>query len=139
MNHFHILANNFFTAFYLINISPSRKLLQSVYQNTLRITSDFMPKVTPTSQKNPFGILFLILFWTHSLFHSTEYNTKYKYNVTFVSTQLTCRTYTCTYIVMFERCKHLEFPVHPLARDKILEDVWHFLKGHSLSIPRICN
>ena len=44
-----------------------------------------------------------------------------------------------TYIVMFECCKHLEFPVHPLTRDKILEDIWHFLEGHSLSIPRICD
>lgn len=44
-----------------------------------------------------------------------------------------------TYIFMFEETQHFQLPEHPLARNKVLEDIGHLFEGDSLSISGVCD
>lgn len=49
------------------------------------------------------------------------------------------RTKNKTYVVMFEKTQHLQFPVSPFRRRETLKNVRHLLQSDPLSIPRICH
>lgn len=42
-----------------------------------------------------------------------------------------------THVFMFEEAKHLQLPEHPLARNKVLEDVGHLFEGDSLPVSGV--
>lgn len=44
-----------------------------------------------------------------------------------------------TYVIMFEKTQHLQFPVSPFRRRKTLKNVRHLLQSDPLSISRICH
>lgn len=40
---------------------------------------------------------------------------------------------------MFEEAKHFQLPEHPLARNKVLEDIGHLFEGDSLPVSGVCH
>lgn len=49
------------------------------------------------------------------------------------------KTKNMTYVIMFEKTQHLQFPVSPFRGREALKNVRHLLQSDPLSIPRICH
>lgn len=49
------------------------------------------------------------------------------------------KTKNKTYVIMFEKTQHLQFPVSPFRGREALKNVRHLLQSDPLSIPRICH